>query len=617
MCSNKQTIRFNPPLFYKLFITLLFLLSSTFTLSANPSSPSLKDIVSADEITAAESKHIEQHQKPGVTPLSTVLAIRAAMANKDLTEAAKYVDMRYLADDIKAEGAAENLRKLGIIWNQQNILDLYNVSDLPEGLLDDNLPSYRDLIGIVQSKNGPVPVYLQRVPDQAGGKIWKISNATVAKVPMLWDEFGYSPYIEKLARFLPEFKIFHMSNWQFISFVFILVFTYFLTSLLKNIALILFPRRLENGDIYARFLGRSIRLFLFFILVDISSGYLGLSIYARAWFESGVLTHLAYLMLILGVLELYTALYIKKQQKLTQTTGLIRPLATTLKIIIVLLVLLNWFDSAGYNIATILTGLGIGSLAIALAAQKTLENVFGAFTIYIAKPIKPGDFCKFGDIVGIVEEIGLRSTRIRKLNRTVVHVPNSIFASQALENYSEIDRRLYLREFRFSLQTSSDQLRQLLINIRELLLCHERVLPEAVRARFEHIERDAFVVVVNCYVDTDCIIDFKAVTEDLNLYILDMIEGLGIQWAIHQQRVLMGKAEPVDENLINEAHLKMNNLREGNQLPFPEFDDADVASRENTLKYPREGSVLNTTKNLKSNPFFESGVSESQGIDGK
>jgi MscS family membrane protein len=90
---------------------------------------------------------------------------------------------------------------------------------------------------------------------------------------------------------------------------------------------------------------------------------------------------------------------------------------TTFKIITVIFMLLSWFESAGYNIATILTGLGIGigigSLGIALTAQKTLENVFGAFTLYSAKPIKPGDFYKFGDLVGTLEEIGLRSTRIR------------------------------------------------------------------------------------------------------------------------------------------------------------------------------------------------------------
>jgi MscS family membrane protein len=79
--------------------------------------------------------------------------------------------------------------------------------------------------------------------------------------------------------------------------------------------------------------------------------------------------------------------------------------------------------------STIIAGLGVGSLAVALAAQKTLENVIGAITLYSARPVNPGDLCRFGNIVGVVEEIGLRSTLIRTLNRTMLAVPNSVFSS--------------------------------------------------------------------------------------------------------------------------------------------------------------------------------------------
>jgi MscS family membrane protein len=77
--------------------------------------------------------------------------------------------------------------------------------------------------------------------------------------------------------------------------------------------------------------------------------------------------------------------------------------------------------------STIIAGLGVGSLAVALAAQKTLENLIGAITLYSARPVNPGDLCRFGNIVGVVEEIGLRSTLIRTLNRTMLAVPNSVF----------------------------------------------------------------------------------------------------------------------------------------------------------------------------------------------
>lgn len=170
-------------------------------------------------------------------------------------------------------------------------------------------------------------------------------------------------------------------------------------------------------------------------------------------------------------------------------------------------------------------------------------------------------------------------------------MPNSVFASKELENFAEIDRRLYRKEFRFRLDTSSDQLRQLLIKLRDLLLCHERVLPTAARVRFEDIERDAFVVVVNCYVNTKSVVDFKAVAEDLNLYILDIIRDLGIEWAIPQQQILIGRASSTNDELVKSAHESMDVLRSEHQLPFPDFSPEDVKLRKDTLSYPPKGSI--------------------------
>src|SRR5207248_1522615 len=97
----------------------------------------------------------------------------------------------------------------------------------------------------------------------------------------------------------------------------------------------------------------------------------------------------------------------------------------------------------GYNTSTILAGLGVGGLAIALAAQKTIENLFGGVAVISDRPVFVGDFCRFGDQLGTVEDIGLRSTRIRTLDRTLVTVPNGQFSSITLENFSRRDKMLF------------------------------------------------------------------------------------------------------------------------------------------------------------------------------
>jgi MscS family membrane protein len=180
--------------------------------------------------------------------------------------------------------------------------------------------------------------------------------------------------------------------------------------------------------------------------------------------------------------------------------------------------------------STILAGLGVGSLAVALAAQKTLENIIGAVTLYTARPVSPGDFCRFGTVVGTVEEIGLRSTTIRTLNRTLVVIPNSVFSSLEIENYSERDRIRFYQELRLKL-AEPGQLTQSLVAIRELFLCHSDILGETVSIRFFHIENATAILRIDAGVDTNDYQAFLAVAEELNLGIVKAVRDAGASFS--------------------------------------------------------------------------------------
>ncbi len=124
----------------------------------------------------------------------------------------------------------------------------------------------------------------------------------------------------------------------------------------------------------------------------------------------------------------------------------------------------------------------MGGIAVALAAQKTLENVFGYLMIISDHPVAEGDFCRFGDQVGTVEEFGLRSTRVRTLDRTVVTVPNAEFSAMKLENFAKRDRIRFHTVLGLRYETTPDQLRHVLVEIRRLLLSHDGIpLVRAVR----------------------------------------------------------------------------------------------------------------------------------------
>lgn len=471
----------------------------------------------------------------GKTPLSTIIAIREAFKVNDLTTASHFLDLRYLDKSIVNQSPEELIRKLIIVWSQHHIIDISSLSNEPDGYLKDGLPSYRELLGVITLKKKSTAIYLQKVPSEAGGHIWKVSNQSVAKIPELWREYGYHPAAESIARFLPEFKILDMQNWQFVSFIIILIVSWYITALIRWLMVKIIGISEVYSQTMSNFIRLPFRMFLYFILLQWAISYLGLSISSRVWLDSGTLSYLAAIFLSLGIVEFTFALFISKSHKDKNMIAIIRPIVTTLKIVLVIVIVLNWFDDAGFDITTIVTGLGIGSLAVALAAQKSLENVFGAFTLFIARPIKPGDFCRFGDITGTVEEIGLRSTRIRKLNRSVVHVPNSVIASQDLENFSEIDYRRYYKSIRIRLDTPPEKIRFFLNALKDLIKDHERTLDFENRVRFETIEEDAFIIVLSVYINTNNLFEFKAIEEDINLKIIELTVKQNIELALPEK----------------------------------------------------------------------------------
>ena len=152
---------------------------------------------------------------------------------------------------------------------------------------------------------------------------------------------------------------------------------------------------------------------------------------------------------------------------------------------------------------------------MALAAQKTVEHLFGGLTLIADQPVKVGDFCRFGDQVGTVERIGLRSTRVRTLDRTVVSVPNGDFAKLRLENFAERDR-IWLRVMLgLRYETTPDQLRHVLVDLHELLYAHPRIDPDPARVRFVGFGAYTLDVEIYAYVRTADYNEFLAVREDL------------------------------------------------------------------------------------------------------
>jgi len=205
------------------------------------------------------------------------------------------------------------------------------------------------------------------------------------------------------------------------------------------------------------------------------------------------------------------------------------------KIVIVLLTVTVILSNWGYNTTTVLAGVGVGGLAVALAAQKTLENLFGGVAVISDRPVLVGDTCRFGDRTGDVEDIGLRSTRIRTPDRTLVTVPNGQFSLMTLENLSRRDKIWFHPRLSLTRETSPAQIRQLLDSISRLLDSNPKVDPGGRSVRFAAVGAYSLDFDISAYVLTANDDEFSRVQQELLLGILEAVEAAGTRLALPTQ----------------------------------------------------------------------------------
>jgi MscS family membrane protein len=263
-----------------------------------------------------------------------------------------------------------------------------------------------------------------------------------------------------------------------------------------------------------------------------------------------------------------------------------------LKFVIFVLGVLAVLSSLGFNMSTALAGLGIGGLAIGFGAQKTIENLFGGVSVLADEVFRVGDTCRFGDRTGVVEDIGLRSTRIRTDERTLVAIPNGTVATINLENLSRRDKILFKTSLGLRPETKPDHMRFVLAEVRKLLYSHPKVETQTVRVRLTDIAGSSLSVEVFAYILTRDFNEYAAVREDLLLRIMDVMEDTGGGLALPSQTLYLSRDAGVEKQKVETAVKKIAELREGKQLPFPDFHDDEISSFKGSIAYPPSESTL-------------------------
>jgi MscS family membrane protein len=422
------------------------------------------------------------------TPAGAVERFLAACHANDYEHAAEFLDLRKIPRQQRAKLGPQLARQLEGVLERKVELDPKLLSDSPEGELDDGLPPNRDLLAIVPAGDRTVELFLERVPTPDGLQ-WKLAAATVAEIPTLYEELGFGPFADRLPAPLVSIRLLGVRLWQWIGLVVFASLAASLSLLITTILTRVAHGVLLRAGIDHRFATHTVgplRLLIGVAIMASGVPYLALPLVAERVVDGALkaLVIIAFTWLLLRAIDVMAT---RAQRRFVQRRQLAAvsmiPLGRrVLKITVAVLAVMAALQNFGFNVTGLAAGLGIGGLAIALAAQKTVENLFGGVTLIADQPVRVGDFCRFGDTQGVVEDIGLRSTRIRTLDRTVVSVPNAQFSAMPLENLSRRDRIPVRATLALKPTTRASRVRDVLARLRALLAAQPKVEAETARA---------------------------------------------------------------------------------------------------------------------------------------
>jgi MscS family membrane protein len=528
------------------------------------------------------------------TPSGAVMGFLAAAAKSDWPRAAKFLDTRLPPDP-----AEELARKLKVLIDRGLQIDLNRLSRVPEGEQDERFGKNREHVGTIGTKSGKLEVLLARVQRGAEPPVWLFAPETLRDVPAAYEE--YEPSL--VERFLPDYLTrgygprYMLWSWLVIaaSSISALLLALLLTTLF-GVALHGLLRLVAPRVVWERWASmlEPGRWLVFGILLLVSAEYY---LTARQRFVGGRVAWLVIIAAITLISVRFVGCLVTKwagirhQQGANERVAIVRLGGRLLQAVALLIGVLAVLQSVGINLTPVLAGLGVGGIAVALASQRTLENLFGGMMVIGDSPVRIGQFCRVGTMTGTVEDIGLRSTRIRTLNRTVIAIPNGDMAIQSIENFAERDKFLFNHTVTLRYETTADQLRFVLAGARTLFYQHPKVESDTARVRLVRFAASGLDVELFAYLTSTAVEEFPAIQEDLLLRLMDIIEQGGTALAFPSQTAYFTRDTGIDRGKAAEAVRAVQGWRERGELPFPDESPERKTKLAGGIEYPPAGSI--------------------------
>lgn len=509
------------------------------------------------------------------TPYGTVFGFLQAAQAGNYSIAAQYLQMSAARRQSEGEALAANLK---VVMDRAYAGSLKNVSTQPEGALQEGVPPGRQKLGTMSSGDAEADLELVRVLDPSVGKIWLISADTLAKIPELYDQVQARKVETRLPPWVVKHQLAGMPLWQWLALVLIVPVAAaagWLLLVLLEIPLRWWAGKRGQGELGAWYsVSGPAWLLVGTAIHRILTHYLGMPLLQRHYYVQ--VTTVAVIIGAMWILWRVIRWFLQgvRNRALAHGhsgTGSLMLLGERMiKAVVVVMAIFLILGVMGFNLNTALAGVGIGTLAVGFGAQQTIANLFGGVSVLGDEVIRVGDVCKFGDRTGTVEDIGLRSTRVRTEERTLLAIPNGTVATINVENLSRRDKILFKTVLGLHPETAPDHVRSVLAEIRSVLSSQPKIEAGTARVRLTEVTPSAINVELLCYVLTRDFDEFAAARETLLLRIMKFVEDSGTNLASASQTLYLGGDPGAKSNIDAVTKPTTSSVAEAADRQLPE-----------------------------------------------
>lgn len=556
-------------------------------------------LLGTSKTTAEEPAKVPDDSLGRRTPQGTVNGFIKAIGEQNYLRASQYFVLskrsyRRTAERIKIAQTFQLLLDQGGNLSPSSI-----VSNKEIGRIDDDLAAGVDLVGNIAAGKTSIQLYVENQSDDSQPALWLFSAETVESI-LSADITGEKTFLDRvLPSVLKERKLGNVPIGHWAVVVIMTVVSYLLSRMLLFAAGYVIQKvwkkaATEKGKAVIEAFSLPVLMYLTVILFVALTQRMGISIIVRQRFgiiiiTIGIVAFLILLWRLTDFVSMYTRSRMTRRGRISAVSAILF-LSRTTKAAIVFIGIIAILGIIGVDVTAGLAALGIGGIALALGAQKTIENFVGSVSLIADQPIRVGDYCRVDDIKGTVESIGMRSTMLRTSARTIVTIPNGQLSASKIENFAHRDRFIFNPIFNFRMDTAPDQMRYLLVELRSLLYAHPSVLNSTPVVRFTGITADALKVEITAYIEAPNFEKSQEVQEDLLLRMMDIIENSGTSLAYPSQTLYMARDTASSSEKAEAVFETVKKWKEKNELQLPEFDPKRVEELKGSIKYPDDGS---------------------------